>query len=288
MKQGTWLLPMLVIVGACEGAQGPAGPAGAEGAPGSEGPPGKDGPVGKDGPSFDAGAPSTTCATLLAGGDTTDGLKTIQIKGVDTQVYCDQTSAGGGWTIVYAATGAAAEDPITSDTAVAGNPLEFAAYNVGRALKVAISELSSESLFLRESSATAGAKGPLIIVNHAMFDEQLLDPNGQNTYFPVTVRDGETPPTYTSSVSMGWSRFHISGGGDFGITSRNVSFDHHSTNYWMLRASCIGQLLYSYNSLDGDVEKAGYDVNTALGSWTVTSECQSTAGGTMKFYAAMR
>jgi hypothetical protein len=87
---------------------------------------------------------------------------------------------------------------------------------------------------------------------------------------------------------MGWSRFQISGGGDFGITSNNVSFDHHSTNYWMLRSSCAGHLLYSYNHLDEDVEKAGYDVNTALGSWTVTSACHIASGGTMKFYAAMR
>lgn len=293
-------LALVVFAGACggeDGAKGDPGPAGAAGAAGTPGAPGAAGPAGEagapgapgeagaPGQDFDAGPSreSTSCATLKAAGDNADGLKTIKIEGVNTQVYCDQTTDGGGWTIIYAATGTAGEEPLTSNTAVGGNPLMFAAHNTSRALKVAIAKMSTESLFLRE---VAAAKGPFIVVNHAMFDADLLKDNGQRTYYPVTVRDSNATPSYVSNVAMGWSRFNITRGGDFGITSANVPFDHHNALYWMLRSGCAGHIFYSYNS-SADT-KAGYDVNTTLGDWTSTAGCAAADGGSLKFYAAMR
>lgn len=64
-------------------------------------------------------------------------------------------------------------------------------------------------------------------------------------------------------------------------------FDHHTNNYRMLNCGCERQYLHNDSSTVGDSD-AGYDVNTALGSWTATSGCQSEEGGTFSFYAAMR
>ncbi len=91
---------------------------------------------------------------------------------------------------------------------------------------------------------------------------------------------------------------NFAGDGDFGL-SRNpdgltscntmtvTGFDHHSAAYRMLNCNCDRHYLYSYsnNAADSDGK---YEANTALGAWTVTNGCNSSEGGGIEFYAAMR
>ena len=103
----------------------------------------------------------------------------------------------------------------------------------------------------------------------------------------------------TANAFMGYANYGYVYGGDFGISIAPdgltcggayvtaTGFDHHTDNYRMLNCGCERQYLYSYASQVGDSD-AGYDVNTALGSWTATNVCQSEEGGSLSFYAAMR
>ena len=54
-----------------------------------------------------------------------------------------------------------------------------------------------------------------------------------------------------------------------------------------LNEECANHYLYSNSEKrhDGD---AGYDVNTELGSWTVTNGCHTAEGGDLRFWAGMR
>ncbi len=66
-----------------------------------------------------------------------------------------------------------------------------------------------------------------------------------------------------------------------------MGVDHFGTTFYHLNCGCQRHYLYSYSATDGDGD-AGYDVNTALGSWTATQACDSAEGGKLSFYAAMR
>ena len=219
---------------------------------------------------------------LLSGnytGDTGNGVYWIDPDGAGGiapfKVYCDMTTDGGGWTIVYAATGADGEQPMVSDTEVGGNPLAFKHHNLNRQKKAAISAVSSRSILVRNNAAW-------LRWSHALFDNNLLSAN-QHSHYPVTITASNGA---TASGVAGWSNYNYSGGGDYGVvTSRG--FDHHLTVYYHLNSSCVNHYFYSYSvvSVDGD---AGYDVNTALGNWAATRGCDRPEGGGLVFYAGMK
>lgn len=201
-------------------------------------------------------------------------------------VWCDMVTDGGGWSIVFAHSGADNEPGLVSDAEAAGNALNFEYMNLNRAKKMALAAISTESILVRKDSRWLKA-------DKTLFDNH-LDDGDTDTSFSVklTAKDGAVADGF-----IGWSNHQITGGGDFGISMSPDGatcggdtvdgFDHHSTLFQQLNCSCQRQYLYSKSdgAPDGD---AAYNVNTSLGDWTATAACSGAEGGGFSFYAAMR
>jgi hypothetical protein len=217
-----------------------------------------------------------TCAAIKAATPAApSGAYCINPGGGDGfAAWCDMTTDGGGWTIVSAITGANGEQPLVSDVSVRGNPLAFAHHNLGRAPKMALAALATDSIFVRSS-------GVWLKVDQPLFDQNLDTPNS-HTDVGVWLQSSDNAIT---AGYMGYSNFNITGGGDFYVGWALA--DHHQTLYYHLNSGCVAQFLYSYSvtDLDGD---PGYDVSRPIGAWTVTNACQGEEGGSLVFYAAMR
>ncbi|MFT6145699.1 MAG: hypothetical protein ACJARS_004120 [bacterium] len=190
--------------------------------------------------------------------------------------YCDMATDGGGWTVVHAVNGADGQQPLVSNTEVGGDPDSYEQYNVSRAKKMGLSAISNDTLFLRRD-------GRWLRMNRPAFDSTLATSNIDREWSGVTLtaRNGAT----TTTAVAGYTNFNITHGGDYGVNS--AAFDHHSGSYRHLNSGCAPQYLYSYSSVQGDGD-AGYDVNTALGDWTVTVGCDSAEGGSLVFRTGMR
>ncbi len=122
-------------------------------------------------------------------------------------------------------------------------------------------------------------------MNRAPFDERLLQPSlFAHVVYSVAVRssDGVVANAFWAFAP---NTTNTRAGGDVGLSSSG--FDQHNTNYILLNSGCKNQYLYSYSSASNDND-AGYDVNRALGAWTVTQACENAEGGALKFFMAVR
>lgn len=243
-----------------------------------------------------------SCKQILAAapGSASGSGYTITFNGIDgTLVTCDMTTDSGGWTVVYAASGAAGEPALLNSATRGGNPLAFQSYNASLAFKAQLAAVSSQTVVVRSGGGWLRYPDPT-------FNASVAGGGSNERIFATTVT---TSSGTTASAGVGWSFQDSTNGGDFGIVrnqdnqtcfnngSPHYGFDYHSWSstpghvgapYKLLNCGCVGHYLYNYAS-DTSARAAGYDVNIGLAGWSAaTNTCDSGSGGALPFYMALR
>ena len=218
---------------------------------------------------------------LDANPESASGLYTLQLATGDTAtVYCDMVTDGGGWTVLYATSGADGEPTVTSDTDASGNALSLHSFNLPRSTKASLSAAGGQTLVWRGATEWLVADRSLLSASFGTA--------ATSDTFPVQVRawDGST-----ATGVAGWSTAGTAVGGDFAILlGADAAFDGHESEAVLLNSGCDSHLLYSSSPAVSDSD-AGYGSAVALGSWSASTpgSCGDGAeGGSIAFRLAVR
>jgi len=215
------------------------------------------------------------------------GLYVLSTTVGQVEVWCDmeRSSDGGGWTVLYSATGADNEVPLTSNVEVVEeSPLgeEFVSYNLPQSLKSVFSERSSETMLWR-------SQDEWIVVDAPVFGQGPALADGTTHDFPVHLRSNVGDEAAgrmgfaAGATQSGW-------GGDFGlIVGEDAEFDGVSSHAPMKNLGCLHQLVSSHSPLQQDGDH-GYAASATWSTWraTTTGCGPDTEGGSLGFRVAVR
>lgn len=208
------------------------------------------------------------------------------------QVWCDmeRSSDGGGWTVLYSATGADNEVPLTSDASVTqASPLEddLVNYNLPHAFKGVFSSLASETLLWRSAESWIVVDAPVFGRGESTLDDSITRD------FAVTLRSN-TGEQARGRMGFSAQRSNTGRGGDFGLLlGQGRQFDGLGVNASMKNLGCLHQLVASHSPAEADGDH-GYVAATSWSTWGATTPSGSTTcgadaeGGSLGFRVAVR
>jgi len=166
---------------------------------------------------------------LKANNSKGDGTYLIKPQGANEEfeVYCDMTTDGGGWTMLFSSADGT-RFSTNKDLGSSQRDTYVRTFDKRRVL----------SYDANDTLITFGKQQLIWHGTKLNFENSVFEEVWGNT--TVSSWSGN------NNTAFGYSRTRNSGGGDFGVVS--TKFDHHGSNYWMLNAYCRSHYIYEYGA----------------------------------------